>query len=586
MNTQIFLDHFERLTDAPNAVARLRELVLQLAMQGKLVEQDERDEPAARLLERIEAERKRLVREKKIREAKPLPPVLDDEAPFELPNGWAWSRLAVIADWAIGSGFPLSVQGHTDKPYLFCKVSDMNLPGNEVQIKETQNRIDDEIAKKISARIHPPGTVIFPKIGGAIATNKRRVLAQSGAIDNNCLGLIPNGVCSSQWLHLLLTSIDFAQYQTGTSVPALSQGTIGLIVTGVPPLEEQKRIVAKVDELMRLCDELERAQDERREARQRLTRAALDQLLAARDAAEFQARWQTVRDHFPTLTAAPDLVPKLRQTVLQLAVQGKLTRQDPQDEPAPALLRRIRAERERLVKEKILKEDKSISPVHTDEIPFNVPSSWVWCRLVDICILITDGKHGDCNNQKDSGYYFLSAKDIVGGKLRYERARQITKEDFLEVHRRTNLEPDDILISNAGSIGKTAIAANDEKTFRTTFQKSVAIVKPFKQFIDSKYLALYCVSSLQHLEALSRGGAQKNLLLGHMKRLPIALPPREEQKRIVAAVNRLKALCDELEAGLRRTEEDGERLLRAAVRSLLAPTSKNLAEESAELVVQ
>jgi type I restriction enzyme S subunit len=192
------------------------------------------------------------------------------------------------------------------------------------------------------------------------------------------------------FIHLCLISphiqASIMQMQVGISREGLSMRSLRDFLIPLPPLEEQKRIVAKVDELMQLCDELEREQAERRAVRSHLNRAALGQLLAARDAVEFQARWHTVSDHFLTLTATPDLLGKLLQTILQLAVQGKLTRQDPQDESATSLLHRIRAEKERLVKEKRLKPADLLPPVNSDETLFDLPGGWMWARFGNITI--------------------------------------------------------------------------------------------------------------------------------------------------------------------------------------------------------
>ncbi len=171
--------------------------------------------------------------------------------------GFPQVRLDSLGSWAQGCGFPLAEQGHTDRPILFSKVSDMNLSGNEREIHKTNHTIDEAAAKRLRIKVHPPGTVIFPKIGGAIATNKRRVLVRPTAIDNNCSGIIPNKSCSTAWVFLVLSAIDFAEYQSGTSVPAVNQGALGEIEVSLPPLAEQRRIVAKVDELMASVDALE-----------------------------------------------------------------------------------------------------------------------------------------------------------------------------------------------------------------------------------------------------------------------------------------------------------------------------------------
>lgn len=155
---------------------------------------------------------------------------------------WSYCSVGDLGTWATGSGFPLDYQGQTGLPYLLCKVGDMNRPGNEVWIETTENTIDDHIADSIRATIHPIGTVIFPKIGGAIATNKRRILARPSAIDNNVLGITPHKSTSSEWLYHFLRGVDFSNYQKGTSVPALSQKTLGAIRAPRLPVEVQRSI--------------------------------------------------------------------------------------------------------------------------------------------------------------------------------------------------------------------------------------------------------------------------------------------------------------------------------------------------------
>lgn len=159
----------------------MRELILTLAVQGKLVSQDPSDEPASALLKKIRTEKDRLIAAGKLKRDKPLAEIAEDEKPFELPIGWEWQTLAEIGRWAIGSGFPHEAQGREGLSILFAKVSDMNLPGNELEIVRTNHTIDEETVERLRINVHQPGTVIFPKIGGAIATNKRRILVRPTA---------------------------------------------------------------------------------------------------------------------------------------------------------------------------------------------------------------------------------------------------------------------------------------------------------------------------------------------------------------------------------------------------------------------
>ncbi|HAS6171794.1 TPA: restriction endonuclease subunit S [Vibrio vulnificus] len=305
-------------------IKKLRELILELAVRGKLVPQDPNDEPASVLLERIAAEKAQLVKEKKLKKPNKLPEISEKDKLFELPDGWEFVRWGQIAYWAIGSGFPKTAQGESGNSILFSKVSDMNLPGNERYIKTTINTISEDVAAKIKAKLHPQGTVIFPKIGGAIATNKRRILTRDTAIDNNCLGLIPSIGITSDFLYLVLSKTDLVAYQAGTSVPALSQSTLELILAALPPIKEQHRIVAKVDELMALCDQLEQQTEASLDAHQVLVETLLATLTNSQDATELMANWGRISEHFDTLFTTEQSIDQLKQTILQLAVMGKL----------------------------------------------------------------------------------------------------------------------------------------------------------------------------------------------------------------------------------------------------------------------
>ena len=170
---------------------------------------------------------------------------------------------------------------------------------------------------------------------------------------------------------------------------------------------------------------------------------------------------------------------------------------------------------------------------------------WIEHVTGDVCSNITDGKHGDCRNDENSGYYFLSAKDIKNGVLNYLGARQINKEDFEETHRRTNLEYGDVLVTNSGTIGRMAIADNDERTRKTTFQKSVAILKPMKNIVDSKFLFHLLTSKLSHFNNISAGAAQKNLLLRDIRSLKIRMPKELTEQKLIS--NRFDSMRNQVD---------------------------------------
>ena len=552
MSLQTFFDDFALFTAAPGGVARLRKLVLRLAVEGRVVSQDPKEESA----------------EKAIRRAKKTDALLHpapNEAPFVLPNGWAWLNLADLGTWAIGSGFPTNEQGEKDKRILFCKVSDMNLDGNEKRIIKTQNTIDDEAARRIRAKAHPEGTVVFPKIGGAIATNKRRILTRSTAIDNNCLGIVPSEYCSSDWLYLLLSSIDLMQYQSGTSVPALSQSVIGEILTALPPLEEQKRIVAKVDELMRLCDELELRQRARRESCLRLNNVTLAPLSNAASLTpdEFDQTSVRLADNFATLYDSVEAVSRLRSTILKLAVQGKLVPQDSRDEPASALFEKIKSEKTRLIKEKAIRKSQPLPPIEQEETRFKLPENWRWVRLGDI----GDWGAGATPNRSNSNYYggairWFKSGELNDGYIR-ESEEHITELALKDCSLRQN-QPGDVLIAMYGAtIGKLAIL----ETTATTNQ-AVCACTCFNG-LSNRYLFLLLKAYKSHFTGRGAGGAQPNISREKIIHTVAPLPPGKEQKRIVVKVDQLMALCDELETKLSQAEADSEKLMNVAVRLIL-----------------
>ena len=268
----------------------------------------------------------------------------------------------------------------------------------------------------------------------------------------------------------------------------------------IPPFEEQKRIVAKVDELMVLCDKLEAEQKNQRTLKTQAVQSTLHHLTSAESPASFGTSLNILERTFDNWFDDLATVKHIRATIMQLAVQGKLVPQNSADEPASDLLKRIETEKKRLVKEGKIRDSKSLAATINKEEPFKIPKNWVWTELHNVTKLITDGKHGDCNNLPNSGYYFLSAKDIQSGKLLYNNARQIVPSEFLEVHQRTNLEPGDICMVNTGAtVGKIAIAQDNGYTRKTTFQKSVAVIKVFNEYIERQFIRDFLVAETPNL---------------------------------------------------------------------------------------
>lgn len=529
-------------------IKKLRELILELAVRGKLVPQDPNDEPASELLKRIAAEKAELVKQGKIKKQKPLPEINEEEKPFELPEGWEWVRLGELFNSIASGGTPSKSNPefwNGDIPW--ASVKDL---GKEKYISKTQDYISHQGLEAGSKLADEGDILICTRMGlGKIGIASRPVAFNQDLKSVKLTSSIP-------------LDFFFNTYSTvkikgkGTTVEGIKQEQLLNYVIGLPTVNEQHQIVEKVDELMSLCDQLEQQSLTSLEAHQQLVETLLATLTDSQNAEELAENWVRISQYFDTLFTTEASIDALKQTILQLAVMGKLVPQDPSDEPASELLKRIEQEKAQLVKEGKIKKQKPLPPVSDEEKPFDLPEGWSFCRLQDITNLITDGKHGDCSNKSDSGYYFLSAKDINDGKLNYKFARQIEPDEFLEVHKRTNLQIGDICMVNTGAtVGKMAIVDDDALVSHTTFQKSVAIIKPASPFIFNLYIYIFLESQAPALRIKSGGSAINNLLLGDLKKNITSLPPLGEQKRIVNKVNELNFICGQLKSRLQSAQQ-------------------------------
>ena len=530
--------------DKVYGIKKLRELILELAVRGKLVPQDPNDEPASELLKRIQKEKTRLLAEGKIKKEKPLTPIREEEKPFELPKKWEWARLGNIISYV--NGFAFSSKDFSTSGVGIVKIGDIQ---DGCLVSEGMSRISSHIVTKLDDQLKvKPGDLVIAMSGattGKLGFNNTNDVFYL----NQRVGKIVPFIVSKRFLYFDLTSKIAANLEKsfGSAIPNLSTEQINTIVIALPSVEEQRRIVSKVDELMAFCDQLETQHNNAIEAHEKLISHLLSTLTQSTSPEEFNENWQRIAVHFDVLFTTESSVDVLKQTLLQLAVMGKLVPQDPNDEPASELLKRIQTEKTKLIAEGKIKKEKPLASISDDEKPFELPMGWEWCRFRDITKLITDGKHGDCNDTPSSGYYFLSAKDIQNGQLLYEKARQIAPDEFQEVHRRTDLEPGDICMVNTGAtVGKIAIASDHPFTFKTTFQKSVAVIKVLQPYIHQPYITNFLIAEASNLLKKSGGSAINNLLLGDLKMKTVPLPPENEQVIITIKVSELMALCDQL----------------------------------------
>jgi type I restriction enzyme S subunit len=432
---------------------------------------------------------------------------------------------------------------------------------NDSLISQAEEFITEEGLSNSSAKIFPKGTLLVAMYGAT--AGKTGILDIDASTNQAVCAVTPKDKSTNRdflfWF-FRANRFYFIDISRGGAQPNISQSVIGN--TDFPIVEDklQKNIALFLSNL-----------EETKEAGYSLIPPDLCQpvklafdYLSCLQKLEYENKNQT------------NIVSKLKQAILQEAIAGQLTAewrtQNPMqkgnpDTDAAALLAKIKSEKQRLIADGNLKKEKPLAEIAIDEILFSLPDNWVWCRLGSITTLITDGKHGDCQNEANSGYYFLSAKDVKNGKLIYENARQITFKDFTEVHRRTNLEAGDICLVNTGAtIGKTAIVQSHEFTSRTTFQKSVAVIKVLKSLTSIQYLEKILISETSKLLEVSKGSAINNLLLGDLRNLIIPLPPLAEQKAIVEKVDKLMNIIDKLEQQIKHRKQLAEDLKQTVLR--------------------
>ncbi|MDM8556348.1 restriction endonuclease subunit S [Desulfococcaceae bacterium HSG7] len=362
MNLNLLSDNFEMLADAPDGVPKLREMILQLAVRGKLVAQNPDDEPASALLEKIKAEKRQLIKEKAIRKTKSLPRITISELPFKLPDQWEWVRLGAVGFTQTGTTPSKS------NPAFFGQYIPFIKPGD---ISENHiNYYNEGLSKEglIKGRLIDKDSIVMVCIGGSIG--KTNFVDRSCSCNQQINTLTPFLNISHKLLAYFMRSRYFQEEvfkrAPKTTLPILSKGKWELIPIALPPSDEQKRIVTKVDQLMSLCDELEIRKQKRDKIHIALNDAALDKLLSAKTPKTFTKHWQRIRRNFDLLYDNPENVSKLRQAILQLAVQGKLVPQNPDDEPASVLLEKIKAEKERLIKAKKIRKMKPFASIKKD----------------------------------------------------------------------------------------------------------------------------------------------------------------------------------------------------------------------------
>lgn len=549
MDTQTFLYNFATIADAPGGVQRLRELVLGFAVRGRLVAQDPADEPAKVLIDGMPAKRDAMVAGGMIGRPRHPECVPVEEPPHEIPACWAWVRLGDVGA-IVGGGTPKSSEPKywadgPDIPWL--TPADMRSQSSRLVSRGARDITALGLAES-SAQLLPAGAVLF---SSRAPIGHVGIAAQPLATNQGFKSCVPYVSAMTKYFYLFLRyvgpSVDATA--TGTTFKEVSGKDVALIPVPVPPLAEQRRIAARLDELTKLCVEFAALQERHHRATTRFRGSALCALTEAKNPDDVRRAWERVSTNWSALTDVPDSITHLREAMVQLAVEGRLTSRAPTDGSAERIIESARGKA--LDQPQLVNSEGGVLPE-----PYVVPLTWRWVALGGVTANILAGWSAPSTQQVRAGdeWAVLKVSACSWGKFRPEENKGlqpgVVPKEQLEVR------PDDFLISRANTsdlVARSVVVGAtpprlmlSDKTLRVTPVDGC----------NARYLNLANLAPTARAhyraEATGTSDSMKNVSQRAIRRTPIPLPPRAEQDRIVAAVDRLNRRCDDLERALKR----------------------------------
>lgn len=482
----------------------LKNSILQLAVQGKLVEQRAEEGTARELLEQIKLEKDQLIKDKKIKKSKPLPEIAEDEIPFEIPESWEWVRLGDISSYAQTKKKirPNDIQNDMWSLDLEDIEKDTGAILNKVCASERKISGDKVIFEK--------GNILYSKLRPYLL--KILVAPDDGICTPELVPFDTYGEIYNRYIMWVLKAphINFAvnAVSYGVKMPRVGTETMVNLLVPLPPLEEQHRIVAKIEEILPYIDQYDKA----------------------------YTKLEIFNKKFPE---------DMKKSILQMAMQGKLVEQRPEEGTADELYEQIVAEKAQLIKDGKIKKEKSLPEITEDEIPFEIPSSWKWVRLGTI-VSVYGGKRipaGTRLSENDTGHKYIRVADMKDETVSLDDIKYITDEIYEKI-KQYFITSDDIYITVAGTIGRVGVVPRELNNANLTENADKLVFRR----LDKMYLCRMLNSEVvQHQirEATTQVG-QPKLAIARIQKLIVPLPPLEEQKRIVAKIEELLPYCDQL----------------------------------------
>ena len=573
----LLLENFETLADAPNAIPKFRELVLQLAVTGRLVGRE-----AGNAAHRLDvAALAALPPEENSGARHPRVELLELDS-SDLPPGWA--RVSLL-DVSRGDGFFRDgdwIESKDQDPMGGVRLIQLADIGDGVYKDQSSRFLTEEKAAELNCSFLQAGDILIARMPAPLGRAcrfpgdpKPSVTAVDVCIvrpnvrffDPDYVVLAINAPASRSWIGVRAT---------GTTRQRISRSSLADLPVAASSIAEQKRIVAKVDELMARCDELEAKQQARRAKLFALNRASL-RALTEPNGASLAPAWRRVRDHFDHLYATPETVAELRRTILQLAVMGRLVPQDSNDQPSSELLKKIRAEKERLIAEGKARKAKPLFELGPERFAPELPKGWAWACLADLVAserhAIKRGPFGSAVKKAyfvPSGYKVYEQQHAISGD--FARGSYYVPQEKFEELASFEIRPGDVIITCSGTVGKTAIVPDGIE--RGIINQALLKVTLNPRAMTQRYFRVLFEAYVMSTDLLSElaGTAQKNIVgVAMLKALPLPVPALAEQARIVAKAEELIALCGDMEAKLQHARTAADNLLTAVVHALAFP---------------
>lgn len=567
---ELLEQHFDTAFAAPDGIPKLRELILKLAMQGKLVPQDRSAPPASELLKCIESEKKRMVKERKIKVPKTFPEIAASDEPYPLPHGWQWVRLGAIGNIFNGNSINASEKeskyaGAKGLPYIATKDVGYGFEpldyDNGIYIPREEEKF----------RVAHQGAVLICAEGGSAGKKcgltDRDICFGNKLFANELYGQIP-----SRFILYVYLSPAFRASFTAAMTGIIGGVSIAKFVempVPLPPLEEQQRIVNKIDELMTRCDELERLRAEQEEKLLMVHAAAIQKLLNIAVANEHLSAKAFIAKHFNEIYTAKENVAALRQSILHLAIMGKLTERSNSAPAVSELLEKVNYERTRLKIRSTVVESSELS-----ELPYAIPDEWALVPLDAILISGPTNGYSPKAVDYETKVKSLTLSATTSGVFKGEHSKFIAED--IPADSDLWLQDGDILVQRGNTIEYVGVPAIYRGERNAYIYPDLMMKLRVSTELDCEYIyfAMSAVPSRDFLRERASGtsGTMPKINQKTLCSLPIPLPPLEEQRRIVAKIRSLTQHCDRLEANIDAANLRQSELLNAVMASMNEPS--------------